>query len=395
MDRRLVVKQSLRSHLRAVVELSHRIHSHPELGFAEEKASQWTGDLLAENGFDVERGTGGLPTAFAADFGQGPLNIVLCAEYDALPGMGHACGHNVIAAAAAGAALAVAPIADDIGVTIRVLGTPAEEVGNASGKILLLERGAFSAAHAALMVHPAPLDSIDANYCAAAAYSVEYRGTSSHAAAAPELGISAGDALTLAQVGIALLRDHIRPHERIQGVVTDGGTAPNVVPESSSARYLVRARNVSDLQQLSARVMACFEGAATATGCSVRITGGDKPYAEMRADREMLQLYKKNAELIGRRFSDQSGAPSACASTDMGNVSQEVPSIHPCIGIESYPVVNHQPEFAACCVSASGDRAVRDGSLALALTILDLATRTMTRDRLLSGRHDSRKASLA
>jgi amidohydrolase len=381
-DHRLVVKQSLSQHLRQIVDLSHRIHAHPEPAFEEAQACEWTAHLLAEHGFEVSRGICELPTAFAADIGPGPLTIVLCAEYDALPGIGHACGHNIIAASSVGAALALAPIVTDLGMKIRVLGTPAEEVGNAGGKILLLEGGAFLSAHAALMVHPAPLDSIDAEYCAAATYTVEYRA--SRSSSSPGASISAGDALTVAQVAIGLLREHIRPHERIHGVVTHGGVAPNVVPESTSASYIVRARYLCDVQRLSARVMACFEAGATATGCSLRVTGGDKPYAEMRPDREMLALYKKNAERLGRKFTDRGRLRSAGASTDMGNVSQTIPSIHPCIGIGSYPVVNHQPEFAACCISDRADRAVRDGALALAWTIVDMASRPMTRDRLLA-----------
>jgi amidohydrolase len=385
IDHRLAVKQSLSRHLRKLLSLSHRIHAHPELAFAEVQACEWTAQLLEEHGFAVARGIGELPTAFAAELGPGPLTIVLCAEYDALPGIGHACGHNIIAASAAGAAVALAPIAADLGVKIRVLGTPAEEAGNAGGKILLLERGAFLLAHAALMVHPAPFDAIDAEYCAAAAYTVEYRAPPRPAGASARVsaGVSAGDALTVAQVAIGLLREHIGPYERIHGVVTQCGAAPNVVPESAAASYIVRARYLCDVQRLSARVMACFEAGATAAGCSLSVTGGDKPYAEMRPDREMLALYKTNAERLGRTFTDRGRQLSAGASTDMGNVSQTIPSIHPCIGIGSYPAVNHQPEFAACCVTARADRAVHDGALALAWTILDMASIPAMRERLL------------
>jgi amidohydrolase len=382
IDRRLAVKQSLSRHLRKILGLSHKIHAHPELAFEEVQACEWTSQLLEAHGFTVARGIGELPTAFAAELGPGPLTIVLCAEYDALPGIGHACGHNIIAASAAGAAVALAPIAADIGVKIKVLGTPAEEAGNAGGKILLLERGAFLRTHAALMVHPAPFDAVDAEYCAAAAYTVEYRAP--RRPAVPRASVSPGDALTVAQVAIGLLREHIGPYERIHGVATHCGAAANVLPESVAASYIVRARYLCDVQRLSARVMACFEAGATAAGCTLSVTGGDKPYAEMRPDREMLALYKTNAERLGRTFTDRGRQLSAGASTDMGNVSQTIPSIHPCIGIGSYPAVNHQPEFAACCVTARADRAVHDGALALAWTILDMAGIPPVRERLLA-----------
>lgn len=384
MDIKCAVEDSLGSQLQELIDLSHRIHSYPELGFEEERACRWLGDLLSAKGFNVERGICQVSTAFAADFGPGPFNIVLCAEYDALPGIGHACGHNIIAAAAAGAALALAPVVDELGVKIRVLGTPAEEIGNASGKILLLERGGFDHAHAALMVHPAPWDSVRAKYDAASAFSVEYHGKASHASVAPELGINAGDALTIAQVGIGLLRQHMLPWERIHGIITKGGDAPNVIPDSTSARYIVRTKNLNDLEKLTSRVFACFQAGATASGCTFNITGGDKPYAEMRPDMEILALYKKNAESLGRRFVRPPASVSAGASSDMGNVSQQIPSIHPCIGIDSYPAVNHQPEFAAHCVRRGADKAVRDGALGLAWTIVDLATNQAARDRLIS-----------
>ena len=358
-----------------LIELSHRIHGHPELGFEEEQASVWLAESLDHAGFAVRRGVCDMPTAFVAKKGTGPLHVAICAEYDCLPGIGHACGHNIIAAMAVGAALAAATVADEVGLTISVVGTPAEEVGNASGKILLLERGAFEGIDAAMMVHPAPFDMLAAKIIAASMFDVHYTGKESHASAFPELGINAADALTVAQTALGLLRQHIRSTDRIHGIVTSGGDAPNVVPAHTSARYIIRSQTLDELADLRPRVHRCFEAGALATGATVRIAGGDKPYAEMRHDPIMAALYRRNAEALGRVFpplGEWETRPTG--STDMGNISLAIPSIHPMIGIESWPAVNHQPEFAAHCVTEAADKALADGALAMAWTSIDLAT---------------------
>jgi amidohydrolase len=358
-----------------LIELSHRIHGHPELGFEEEQASVWLAESLDHAGFAVRRGVCDMPTAFVAKKGTGPLQVAICAEYDCLPGIGHACGHNIIAAMAVGAALAAARVADEVGLTISVVGTPAEEVGNASGKILLLERGAFAGIHAAMMVHPAPFDMLAAKIIAASMFDVHYTGKESHASAFPELGINAADALTVAQTALGLLRQHIRSTDRIHGIVTNGGDAPNVVPAHTSAKYIIRSQTLNELADLRPRVHRCFEAGALATGATMRIAGGDKPYAEMRHDPIMAALYRRNAEALGRVFpplGEWETRPTG--STDMGNISLAIPSIHPMIGIESLPAVNHQPEFAAHCITAAADKALADGALAMAWTTIDLAT---------------------
>ena len=374
MNAKSGARERLESVRGGLIGLSHRIHAHPELGFEEEQASTWLCERLNEAGFTVEKGICDLPTAFRAHAGAGPLHVAFCAEYDSLPGIGHACGHNIIAASAVGAAIAAAQVADEIGLTVSVIGTPAEEVGNASGKILLLERGAFAGVDAAMMVHPAPIDMCRAKIIAASMFDVHCTGKASHASAFPELGINAADALTVAQTAIGLLRQHIRDTDRIHGIVTHGGDAPNVVPAHTSARYIIRAETLEQLDELRERVRRCFEAGALATGASVQIVGGEKPYAQMRHDTRMAELYRRNAEQIGRSFPNpEVWEHRPTASTDMGNVSLAVPSIHPMIGINSLPAVNHQPEFAAHCVSADADQALTDGALAMAWTAIDLA----------------------
>ncbi len=368
-------QERLRSAQTKIIALSHRVHANPELGFEEEKACAWLSQELSDAGFNVRSGICDLPTAFAAKAGSGPLHIAICAEYDSLPEIGHACGHNMIAAMAVGAGIAAARVADDVGLTVSVIGTPAEEVGNASGKIVLLERGAFSGVHAAMMVHPAPLEILEAHLIAASMFDVHYTGKEAHASAFPEMGINAADALTVAQTSIGLLRQHLRQTDRVHGITTHGGDAPNVVPAHTSARYLVRGENLAELEEVRAKVYRCFEAGALATGCKLEILGGDKPYADVRYDHRISQIYKRNAEVIGRKFPELGPAmPRLDASTDMGNISYAIPSIHPTIGINSLPAANHQPEFTAHCITEEADKAVMDGALAMAWTAIDMAS---------------------
>jgi amidohydrolase len=378
---------AIRDRAATLIDLSRRIHAAPELGYQEHQASRWVGDVLADGGFDVRRAVCDLPTALTATHGSGALCVGICAEYDALPDIGHACGHNLIAASAVGAAFGLAAVADDLDVTVRLLGTPAEEVGNPGGKDLLIERGAFDGVHAAMMVHPAPYDVLLPRLVAAAMFDVYYTGKAAHAAAFPELGINAGDALTIAQTAIAFLRQHIRPTDRVHGIVTHGGDAPNIVPARTSARFVIRAARLEDLEVLRGRVHRCFEAGALATGATLRIEGGDRPYAEVVHDGELAAFYRANAETLGRRFlEDGPFVERAEASTDMGNVSRLIPSIHPLIGLGSFPAVNHQPEFAAHCLTPAADAALVDAATAMAWTAIDLARSAPTRARLLSRR---------
>lgn len=363
-----------------LVALSHRIHAHPEIKWEEEQACAWLGEALTGYGFSVETGICQLPTAFEARAGSGPLHVVICAEYDALPSIGHACGHNVIAATAVGAGLALAAVADDLGLTVRVMGTPAEEDGG--GKILLLQRGAFAGAHLAMMTHPGPLDIVEWPIIAAQPFRIRYTGKESHASAYPEFGINAADALTVSGVAIGLLRQHLHAGDRVHGIVTHGGEAPNIVPAHTEAEYLIRGATVAEFEVMRERVMRCFEAGALATGATLEVLPHHEPYAEMHHDPDIAAAYRRNAESLGRTFGPFD--PRAAASTDMGNVSLAIPSIHPGIGIDSLPAVNHQPEFAAHCATPAADHALRDGAVAMAWTAIDCATDEAVRTRLLT-----------
>ena len=383
-DAKKAAEAAVREAEAAVVDLSHRIHGKPELMFEEESACEWTAAALddANVGFKIDTGICDLPTAFSATVGSGPLHIAICAEYDALPGVGHACGHNVIAAAAVGAGIALAKVADEVGLTITVLGTPAEEGGG--GKILMLERGGFAGVHAAMMVHPAPVE-LDHMPCAAASLlNIRYEGKPAHAAAFPEMGINAADALTIAQVGIGLLRQQITHDIRIHGIITKGGDAPNIIPSDTTAEWMVRAPTLARVAEIEPRVRACFEAGALASGAKLEISERSPAYSEFDDDDELMGLFRRNAIALGRKpLEDASGFSPA--STDMANISLAMPAIHPLLGLDSLPAVNHQPEFTAYCATPVADKAAVEGAIAMAWTCIDAAGDEAVRGRLLAG----------
>lgn len=365
-----------------LIDLSHSIHAEPELAFEETRSMAKTIAPLAERGFEIRSGVAELPTAFRASFGSGPLTVALCAEYDALPGMGHACGHNIIAAASVGAALGLAEVADEFGLTVLVLGTPAEESGG--GKVLMLERGVFDDVAMAMMVHPGPLDIAGAHSLAMADLSVVFHGREAHASAAPHLGLNAGDAVTITQVALGLLRQHLQPGQQLHGIVGDGGVAPNIVPGRAELLYYLRAVDSASLDNLMRRASACFEAGALATGCHQEIRTVAPTYTELTPDPALLFAYREQISGLGRvPIAPELEAQRPLGSTDMGNVTNVIPGIHPVIGIDAGGAVTHQPGFAAASVNASADRAVLDGSLALARTAITAAGDEEQRDRLL------------
>jgi amidohydrolase len=383
---RTAVERDVASRRESLLALSHRLHAHPEVAWEEHRAAAWVGTAMSEAGFDVEAPHLGLDTAVRASTGSGPLHVVLCAEYDALPGLGHACGHNIIASSSVGAALALGRVADELGLTVTLLGTPAEEGGG--GKIIMLERGAFAGVHLALMAHPGPVDVARARPYAVSHLDITYDGRAAHAAAYPEDGVNASDAFTVAQVAIGLLRQQLPHGTRVHGLVTRSGEAPNAIPQRSEGRWYVRGDSTALMESTREKVLRCFEAGALATGCTLDVDEPTAPYAEFRTDDAVLDLYVRNAQRLGRVFADgDSGlGRMSRASTDMGNVSHVVAAIHPYIGIKSAPVVNHQREFADACVTEAADASLLDAATALALTVVDVAWNDRVRGRLISSR---------
>ena len=353
-------------------DLSRWMYDHPEIAFEEKQTSARLAEYLADKGFEVEYPAYGLDTAFAARIGSTGPEVVICCELDALPEVGHACGHNIIASSAIGAGVALGPLVDELGFRVTVLGTPAEEMYG--GKIDLIQAGAFSGAVAAMMVHPANEDTVDKPFLAVTHIDVEFHGKESHAAFKPQVGINALDAAVQAYVNISTLRQALYPTDKVHGVITYGGGAPNVIPAYTAMSWYVRAATKERLDELYSRVVACFEAAAVATGCTYELERRGHPYSDLLSNDVMTDLYAANSAALGRPMGRGADVdPGASGSTDMGNVSYEVPTIHPMLDIKALPAVNHQKEFAAHTLSPTGEQAIRDGALAMAWTIIDLA----------------------
>lgn len=374
-----------------LVALSHDIHAEPELAFAEHRSCAKTQALAAERGFLIEAAPGGLDTAFRAVYGSGSLVVGICAEYDALPGIGHACGHNIIAASAVGTALALAEVADALDLTVVLIGTPAEEAGG--GKVLLLNAGAFDDIAASVMLHPGPADIAAARSLALSEVAISYTGRESHAAVAPYLGINAADAVTVAQVAVGLLRQQLAPGQMMHGIVTDGGQATNVIPAHAELRYTMRANDMESLRALEARMAGCFASGALATGCEHTVVETAPPYDALAPDPFLAAVFRAEMIRNGRHpLPVELEAALPLGSTDMGNVTQVLPGIHPVVGIDAGGASLHQPQFAAAAAGASADKAVIDGSIMLARTVVALAENGAERGRVMEAQA-RRKAS--
>jgi amidohydrolase len=352
-------------------EISRWLYENPEIQYQEYQSSAKIAAYLSGHGFEVNHPAHGLDTAFEANIGSSGPRVVICCEYDALPEIGQACGHNIIATAAMGAGLALAGIVDELGIRVTVLGTPAEEGGG--GKVDLIDGGAFQDAAASMMIHPGPRDQLDPSFQARTSFTVEYFGKESHAAFAPQFGVNALDAFVQAYLNASTLRQQILPTDRIHSIVNHGGDASNIIPKYTKSTWGVRSADSERLAELIPKVHACFEAAAQATGCRVEINQIGHPYLNMFNNEVMTGLFQANSTALGRPLPVEADLGASGGSSDMGNVSQVVPSIHPMLAIETDGAVNHQEEFAAATITESGDRAIRDGALAMAYTIIDMA----------------------
>lgn len=369
---RAQIDSTVRANSDELVEISHDIWDNPELCFEEQFAHDRLTSFLESAGFSVDRGAFDLPTAFVArpQLETDGTKVGILCEYDALPGLGHACGHNIIAAAGIGAALGAASVAKAAGGSLEVFGTPAEEGGG--GKAIMIDKGAFDDIDMAMMIHPADAD-LDAFWAIAISQlKVEYAGRAAHAAAAPEAGINALDAAVLGYMNVAALRQHIGVSERIHGVFTNGGDKPNIVPDNAAMHWYIRSGTKETLEELKPRVVAALEAGALATGASMTYRWVENPYDDLRMSEPLDQLYASNASDLGRIVRPRTEAMSFIGSTDMGNVSHIVPSIHPMIAVAPPGTPIHTPEFATAARSADGDKAVIDGALAMANTALDI-----------------------
>lgn len=352
----------------ALDELAIRIHERPELAFEERFASSALADHLAHEGATVTRGAGGLETAFTAEVGTGHPVVAILGEYDALPGVGHACGHNLMGTAANLAFLALRDVAGELRGRVRVIGCPAEERGN--GKVKLIRAGLFSDVDAALMYHPGDRDEIDPLMLAMVTLDIEFIGKAAHAAAEPHEGRNALDAVLLGWTALSALRLTVRSDSRFHGIITDGGKAANIIPDRAAARFMIRSPDNAYLEDLRRRVIACFEGAATATGCEMHATWSDVCDL-VSTNRPLAEAFSANARTLGREMRPRRPGDTH-GSTDMGNVTSVVPGIHPFLSITDGPVAGHSIEFAAAARTPQALETMHVAAKALAMTAVDV-----------------------
>jgi amidohydrolase len=353
----------------ALIQIADRIHAQPEIAFEEFKSAALLSDTLEENGFAVERGVAGLETAFVATahgLADGPT-VAFLAEYDALPGLGHACGHNLIGTAAVGAGLALRSVLPELAGTLQVIGTPAEEGGG--GKAIMVDAGVFDGVDAAMMVHPSNKNLTRRTSLTSYKIQIEFFGKPAHAAAKPDEGINALDAIILTYNGINALRQHLRDDARVHGIITHGGDAPNIVPEYTKAKFYVRAADTPYTLEVIEKIRRCAEGAARATGARLAFSEYAPHYDNRLPNPKLYDLAEANMAALGLVL----GAPDErMGSSDMGNVSQIVPAMHPYVAIGPEEMGGHTAEFCAAASSPAGHEGMIKAAKMLAMTAVDL-----------------------
>ena len=354
-----------------LISISHEIHAHPELNFEEKFAHERLTQYIADSKIKVDRGAFELETAFDVSVrgGNGPTVAVLC-EYDALPGIGHACGHNIIAAAGLGAGVALSAVAEVCGGNLRLIGTPAEEGGG--GKVEMARKGAFKNIDAAMMIHPSDRDLARMNAIAIQQLFVRYQGLAAHAAVSPDKGKNALDAAVLGYMNVAALRQHIKPTERVHGIFTKSGEKPNIVPREAEMDWYVRSDTIESLQPLKARVAKCLEAGAIAADCTISFDWQKNTYADLVDNLPLLTSYVENSAQFGRDLTTDFLPGTGGGSTDMGNLSYLVPSIHPMLQVAPHGVSLHSAQFAEFTASKDADKAVLDGAKIMAMTAIDM-----------------------
>ena len=366
------VRDELEKHKDVILELNHAIHADPEISWEEHRAALRIASFLREYGFDVEVGVYGCDTAFEAIIGDGDLTVTLCSEYDALPVIGHGCGHNVIATVGVGAAIALAPLVKESGLRLKLLGTPAEEHGG--GKVAMLREGAWEDSAFSMMVHGMSGHDTSAKiklYTAVDRFKVTYHGKGAHAAASPWNAHSATSAAVLALNAIGLLRQHMVPGVNMNAYIEESGHATNIIAEKSVIQVEVRALEVDTWRDVKKRVLKCFEGAAIATDCTWEWEATENAYAPVDPDMQLAELWDENLKDLGRELLEVSGLGGG--STDMGNVTQVLPAVHPMIAFLGETAVPHTRDFTDAAITSAADQATIDGATALAFTTLDVA----------------------
>ncbi len=354
-------------------EIARDIYEHPELKFEEFRAVKLLASELEKGGFVVKLGVAGLETAIQAEHPKvnaGPT-VAILGEYDALPELGHACGHNLIAAAGLGAALAVGAVKGELPGRLLFLGTPGEEGGG--GKVIMVEAGLFDEVDAAMMFHPSSHTVVDRGSLAITEVVLEFHGKAAHASGSPEKGINALDAVIQTFNSLNALRQHIKDGARIHGIITDGGAKPNIVPEHAAANFYVRAPENEYRDELLEKLRRCAEGAALATGATLNFKIIGHSYKAMKPNRALGNAFVRNLDALGEPL-DPPKPDEGMGSTDMGDVSQVVPSIHAYIKICDESIAGHSREFAEASISSRGLEVMLIAAKALGMTAVDVLT---------------------
>lgn len=379
-----IVKQGIQEHVDRIrgelTAVTEELYNFPETGLKEYRTAALLTGILEREGFSVERGMAGLETAFRACWGTKGTAIAILAEMDALPEMGHACGHNIIAAAALGAAIALRHALPVDTARIIVIGTPAEELG--IGKVELVKAGVFEEIDFAIMVHPSSKRQVIKMFLGLAKVRFTFFGKAAHAAAYPEEGVNALDGVIQTFVGINALRQCLRQDVRVHGIITEGGIAPNIIPERAACSFYVRAGDLAEVVRVKERLVACAHGAALAAGCRLEVYEDEHVLAPLKVNQAFSDLYSAQLRFLG--FEESIAPPDKNrGSSDIGNVSQVVPTIHPHVPIGE-GVHIHTEAFARATVSDQGKEAVLEGAKAMALTAAELAASSALREKIMA-----------
>ena len=361
-----------------LIQISQGMHANPEIAFEEHESMAALTNELEEHGFEVERGVAGLDTAFIATYGSGEPVVAIIAEYDALPGLGHACGHNLIGTWAMGAGIALRRAIPDMQGTLKVIGTPAEEGGG--GKVTMAEAGIFDGLSAAMMMHPRDTTYLDRGSLAATPYTIEFHGKSAHASSSPETGVNALDAMIQVYNSVNALRQAFKPNTRIHGVITHGGDAANIIPDYTAAKFIVRTDDQAYQEEMKGRFRGIVEAAALATGCTVEISEGIS-YKQRVSNHALVDTFRENLTAIGIDY-EVPPEGAGVGSSDIGDVSQLVPTIHPYLQICDKGTGNHTPEFSGASGSERADELTATGATLLAWTAADVLLSSEVREQL-------------
>ena len=366
--------------------INEYMYKNPELGYEEFKSSKKIIDFLKKNvGINNFQYFKDIPTAFVGQLKVKKTkkeNIAICIEYDALPGIGHACGHNIISSIGLGAMYLLSKNKSKLNTDINIVGCPAEEIipltfknGGGGGKIKLIEKGVFKNTKAALMIHPATRNEVDPLMIAVKQIDVEFYGKAAHASGSPYVGKNALDAQILAYNSISVLRQQLKTTEKIHGIITDGGDSANIIPDFTRSSWMIRAQKTQELKQLETKIIKCFKSAGLATGCEVNVIEGNGIYENLVTDKKLASIFTKySKDLSIDMKTNKAFDQSKNGSTDFGNISKLIPSLHAFLAIvpDDGSVVNHQPEFADATLTTAAKEAIKNGSILLAATVLEL-----------------------